>query len=356
MAKGITREERRKALKEDYNNRGRSDRNWYVMDSKVLEEEFGIKSFTPKEGQVFLHLLERWEDKKFFLELFVHYNMGADNHAFLCLDKMYGETCPICAYREELKNANEPKDVYNQFNWTRRYLMWVVNMETKRTVKEGPMLYDAPTKVKNEILGLCLDPRTDEIVDPSDPQERINVVFKRTGKTMTNTEYTQFKLEEQEDDIPEEFLDLPEMRKIIIKPELSEIRKVLGMKTRDSKEDAEEEETRTERKGKYKNRPSEKEEEVEEDSEPIRKTKLHPRDKSKDEDERPIRKLKHRGEEEETEEEVEEDEINGEPGDDVPFERKKYSSRREEVDEEDDEKKEKREVINTTRKRMNRDR
>lgn len=314
----ITKEMRQKALLEDYKNRGKSDRNWYLIDSTVLKEEYGVESFTPDEGSVFLAVLERWESEKFFLELFVHYNVGPDNHAFLCVNKMFGDTCPVCALREELKMKGEPEDIYNEYRYTRRYLMWIVNMETPRTIKNGVFIYDTPMTVKNGILDVCVNPRSGEIIDPSDSEEKVNIVFKRIGKKgYRRTEYKGFKLEDREDEIPEEYYDLPEMEKLIVTPDVSEIKQCLGIVTK----------------------PNHREIEPESEEKPARTSRFRPVEREEKEEPKTGRR---RFPEPETEEDKTSPEETG------IFDSKKYSEEETEVDEE----KEKKDVLDRTRRRL----
>jgi len=331
--KKIDAETRRQALKDDYKNRGKSDRNWYIIDSTELEEEFKIKSFTPEAGSVFIALLERWEDPKFFLEIFVHYNIGPDNHAFLCLDKMYGEICPICAIRDELQKAGEPDDIYNVYRYTKRYLMWVVNAESPRTIKDGVMLYDAPSTVKNGILDACLDQRSGDIIDPSDPKEKVNIVFKRIGKKGSlRTEYKAFSIENREDKIPEDYYELPEMNKLLREPELSEIKKVLGLATRKERDTEED----TDKRGRGR---AEREEETEEKSE----RRFHKR--GDDEEDKKPRRLKPR------------DRFEDDNDEEDPFDPKRFNKSRGDKDEDNDsEEEEKKEILDRTKRRLrNRD-
>jgi len=330
----ITNEMRRKALLQDYKNKGKSDRSWYLIGSDELEEKYQLKSFTPDEGHIFLSIIERWESEKFFLELFVHYNIGSDNHAFLCVDKMFGEPCPICALRNELKTAGEPEDIYNLYRYTKRYLMWVVNAETARTIKEGTHLYDAPTTVKNGILDICVDPRNDKIIDPSDQAEMVNVVFKRVGKKgYQNTKYTGFKLEDREEELSDEFFDVPPMEDLLIKPDIAEMKKCVGLPVRDTQYDDEEEAEETTRpkrtKGvsKFRRHKIDKEEEQEETK---RKTKRFRNRKEEETSDDPIGEI--------FDPEKIDDEENGD--DDFPF----------------DEEEEKKKILDRTRKRINRSR
>lgn len=346
----ITKERRKEALLQAYKDKGKGDRHWYLVD---VEQEYGISSFTPDEGNVFITILERKESLKFFQEIFVHYNIGADNHAFLCLDKMYGKTCPICALREELKASGEPDDIIKAYNYAKRYLMWVVNAESARTFKEGPKLYDAATTIKNGILDACIDPRSEEIIDPSDPAEGINITFKRIGKKGNQrTEYRGFSKETRDFDIPEDYFDLPDMMDLLIEPDINDIKKVLGLvagKKRNNDEEEEDEKPRRkfrdddekdERPRKLKSRRTEEEDEANEDDDDDEAT-VQERKVSD------IRKRKiiKRKDEDELEEEEDDNEL--------PFNKRRRIEKNEDEEEEDSEdEREKEEVLKRTRNRL----
>ncbi len=235
--KEITKEQRKKALFDSWKNKDKSDRVWYLEDGDILKEEYSIESFTPEDGAVFFAILPRPESEIFFKEIFIHYNIGPDNNAFLCPNKMFSDNCPICDYLQELKNAGEPEDVYKEYYWTKRYLFWVVNVENKRTVKDGVYIYDAPKTVKNGILDVCVDERTKDIIDISDPTEKVNIVFRRVGKKGDmRTNYKGFKLEDRTEEIPDEYFDLPDMNDLLVPPDVDLMRKVLGIEEKLNKE------------------------------------------------------------------------------------------------------------------------
>src|SRR6188474_3791960 len=79
-----------------------------IFDSKV-------KSFRPGEGKHRIRILPRtWADedgpRHWGYEIFVHFNVGPDNSAYLCLSKMKGEDCPICNERTELSRTAKTEE------------------------------------------------------------------------------------------------------------------------------------------------------------------------------------------------------------------------------------------------------
>jgi len=222
------KKERINALRESYDSVGKGSGFWYILGDDECKE-FGFKKLIPKPGNVFLVILPRPDSPKFFEQIYVHYNVGPNQYAFLCPNKMYDEDCPVCNYRKELSDRGEPDDVLRLYSYTTRVLLWVVNVENSRTVDEGVYLYDAPNSILKGIAGQTRDIRTGEIIDISDPVEDLELQFVRTGKDM-HTKYDSFKVERRAEEIPEEYYDIPiDMVDVLIQPDVDEMRKALGI-------------------------------------------------------------------------------------------------------------------------------
>jgi hypothetical protein len=304
-------EERKKALGNFFGKMGKGG-HWYAMDKKDLESNFNVGRFEPEDsGDFFLSILPRPEDAKFFKEVFVHYNVGPNKFAFLCPKRMFGENCPVCDYAMELKDSGEPDEIWKSFMPTNRFFMWVVDMKNKRTIKSGPLLYDAPYAIMKGISGLTVDKRTGEMIDISDPDERKNVVFSRKKKR----QYEAFNLEDREDKIPDDYFDLPNIDEVLIAPDIAEMRAAIFgdtapdekpervKKTRQKEEEPEEEE---EPRKVHRTKPVEEEEE--EEPKRVRKLKPVEEEEPEEEEEKPksrVRKVRDLDEEEEPEEEEE---------------------------------------------------
>ena len=74
--------------------RKRADQSASTRDSFIIEE---ISLYKPAEGDNTIRIIPpTWEDpENYGLDIYVHYNVGPDNAAYLCLDKMLGKPCPI---------------------------------------------------------------------------------------------------------------------------------------------------------------------------------------------------------------------------------------------------------------------
>jgi len=230
----ITKEKRKSSLADFVKNRSKGGNFVFITKSDDDLEQYGVKRFKTDPGPIFIAILPREDSELFFYELFVHRGL-ADKKDFLCPQRMFNEACPACQLADELESAGD-SDGAGPYYPGRQYLMWVLNMDNPRTLAEGPHLYQAPKSVLDGIFEVCVDVRTGETLDVSDPDERINVVFKRTGKGI-NTRYVGFKLEDREEDIPKEFFDLPPMSDMIIMPDVNQMRQVIGAKNNEPKEE-----------------------------------------------------------------------------------------------------------------------
>jgi hypothetical protein len=189
-------------------------RKWYVK-SEVLDK-IGRKQYKAGEGDNFLAIIPPPNPDKYFgLKIFVHYNIGPNNDAYLCKKMMKGEKCPLCERREQLKAVEAEESLVKALScFPPRYLFWVVNMKTPETEGEGVQLYDAPQTINDEILGLSRNKRTHEMLDISDPDKGKVLVFERKGLKALNTEYKAFSLEDREP-LPDKWLIEHELEEVL---------------------------------------------------------------------------------------------------------------------------------------------
>lgn len=214
----------------------------YIDVDKI--EEMGFNKFKTEPGPIFIAVLPRLEDPVFCYEMFVHSNVAQGKH-YICPQAMYSDPCPVCDLRQELYD-NGDDDAAKNYYPSKRYLMWVVDVGSKRTIAQGPYLWDTPKSVIDGIFELCVDERTGETIDVSDPEEGINIVFKRIGKAL-DTKYIGFKTEPREEDIPEEYYDLPPVTDFIIPPDIDKMKKLTGMIADNPNEEQAEEPVREDR-------------------------------------------------------------------------------------------------------------
>ena len=189
-------------------------RKWYVASEAL--DKLGVKQYKAGEGDNFLAVIPPPSPDKYFgLKIFVHYNIGPNNDAFLCKKMMKGERCVLCERREQLKSAEAEESLVKALScFPPRYLFWVVNMKSHETEADGVQLYDAPQTINDEILGLSRNKRTHEMLDISDPDKGKVLVFERKGLKALNTEYKAFSLEDREP-LPDKWLIESELEEVL---------------------------------------------------------------------------------------------------------------------------------------------
>jgi len=187
---------------------------WYV-DLDLLSE-LGIKSYRAKVGDNFLAIIPPPVPKVYFGKpLYVHYNIGPNRAAFLCLAQMRKTSCPVCEKRRQLQEEGADSEDISALNTSIRYLFWIVDMKDRETQRQGVQLYDAPLSINDEIISLSSDKRTGDVIDISDPAAGKNLVFTRKGTSMTGTRYSGFELEDRDGPIPQEWLEIPDFEDVL---------------------------------------------------------------------------------------------------------------------------------------------
>jgi hypothetical protein len=224
-------------LKERYAKIKRgNNRTWYIKDDIELEK-LGISSFKSLEGSNYIALLPQPNGSEYFKEIYAHYDVGVNNDAYLCPNKMFNDKCPLCDYAKKLKNSGEPSEVFSDFLPRKRYLFFILDMTDKVTQTKGIKLFDAPFAIMKGIIGISENPRTKELIDVSDPDENINVVYSRKGTKKNSTEYGDFQKEERTKPIPEKFLEeVPSFEDIFVEPDINAMNESLLVSDEDDNE------------------------------------------------------------------------------------------------------------------------
>lgn len=146
-----------------------------------------------KEGESTIRIMppswSKEDDEKWGLGwdigIWIHYDVGQDKGAYLCLDKMNGEMCPVCEARRE--GTDEERDALKP-QW--RALAWVINRDDE---KAGPQVWSMPPSVFREINLRSVDKKQNTPIPIDDPEEGYDVVFSREG-TGLKTKYTGFEV------------------------------------------------------------------------------------------------------------------------------------------------------------------
>lgn len=165
--------------------KARANRSIGARDSYLAQE---VDFFTPPAGDNTVRILPpTWEGARHYgQDLHIHYGIGPDKNAYLCLDKMKGEACPICEERTRAASAEEV-ELSKALRPRQRVVAWVIN---RKEEGKGPLAWSMPAGLDKDIVNCSEDKQTGEYLAIDDPSENgYDVSFKRIG-TDERTEYT----------------------------------------------------------------------------------------------------------------------------------------------------------------------
>jgi len=154
----------------------------------------GVQFFTPKVGDNTLRILPPPPDKRddwksYGLTLYVHYGIGADEAAYLCLDRMNGEPCPVCEERARAKAEGED-DLAQELRPIQRIAVYVIDRDQEG---KGPLLWNMAASIDSDICGRSVDKKSGEVYAVDDPVNGYDVTFIREGQGMT-TKYKSIEI------------------------------------------------------------------------------------------------------------------------------------------------------------------
>jgi hypothetical protein len=324
----------------------------------------GTDTFTPHVGENTVRILPpTWDSDYFGLTVWVHSRIGEDNSTYLCLKKMKGKDCPICAAAKEAKDDGE-EDEAKALRNNERFLYYVIDRKEK---EPSPAVWNASWTQNRDIADACRNMKTGKVLLIDHPGRRLRplVPAHRSG---LKTKYGAPQVDRDkspisdDDDEQTEILEtieanpLPDLLHYYDAEYLEKVLSGGGKKDEelDDDEDGDEEEKPSKRKKRgdddedeeedrpKKKKPAADEEDDggEEDEKPKKKKRVaDDDDDDEEEDEKPTRRR--RGREEDEEEEAGEDEAGDGDGDGDEEEDEKPSrskrSRRGSDDDEDEE-------------------
>lgn len=155
-----------------------------------------VKMFKVNDGDNNIRILPpTWDGAEHYgLDIWVHYGIGPDNQAYLCLQKMKGEPCPICDERarnkvdEEYEKSLKPNE---------RVLLFIIDRDDE---KEGVQAWPCPPTVDREIMLRTVDKKTGESLPIDSPENGYDVEFTKNGKGL-NTKYIGINIARRESEL-----------------------------------------------------------------------------------------------------------------------------------------------------------
>ena len=165
--------------------KARANRSIGSRESYLVSE---VDFYTPKAGDNNIRILPpTFEGARHYgIDLHLHYGIGPDKSAFLCLDKMRAEACPICEERANAAAEGE-EDLAKALRPKQRVLVWVINRGEEG---KGPLAWSMPAGLDKDIVNCSIDKSTGEILSVDDPSDKgYDIGFKREGMD-ERTKYT----------------------------------------------------------------------------------------------------------------------------------------------------------------------
>lgn len=165
--------------------KNRANRKTSKFDSIFKQ---GYDSYRPKQGDNLIRYLPpTWNDSDHYgYTAFVHRGIGPDNATYLCPRKMLNKPCPICEAQKEAKDAGENEEA-QALNTSERVISWVIDRDADDP--EKPLIYDTSWTQDRDIVSLCMNERTGEILMIDHPDKGYDVTLKRTGTGMKTKYY-----------------------------------------------------------------------------------------------------------------------------------------------------------------------
>lgn len=156
-----------------------------------------VPMYVPADGANCIRIvdpIELIQLKVYFMDVFIHREVGYKNDYFLC-DKEHGRgPCPMC---ELVTNDlwETDKELAKKYSPDMRRLIWVLDLQ-KPQEANILKLWSAPRTLSDEILTQSRRPDLNIYLDIAHPQQGVPVFFNRSGKGL-RTKYTGVQLGQQ---------------------------------------------------------------------------------------------------------------------------------------------------------------
>jgi hypothetical protein len=150
-----------------------------------------FKQWKPKEGKNTIRILPpTWDDARHYgLDIFINYNIGADNQSYLSLSKHGKGEDPLAEAKRDAQKEGD-KDLVKALSPNQRILYWIIDRNDEA---EGPLLWASPFTFDKSLANLCIDEDTKEVMMIDDPAEGNDVRFYKEGTGML-TKYDPSKM------------------------------------------------------------------------------------------------------------------------------------------------------------------
>jgi len=319
--KKIDVEEMERELEEAHNE-SKSRKEGSGKFGTFFKEDLEVPKWRCKNGEHVIDIIpyragkhdpNRPEGKAaYFLDLYVHRNVGLTNDSFVCPSRNYKKPCPICEEIKKQSDNDVPYEDYKDDVPKRVNIYNIVCYDNDEETEKGVQIWDvANFFMEDKLRGLAKNKRTGEPIYYASPKKETgrSIAFERKGKGKGNVEFLSHEFLKRDYDITRDILEqavcLDEAIIISSYEEIYEAyygKEFSGKSRTRNKEDGEEESSRENRRAKRpsddsgkRRRPSEEEE----DEAPTRNSRRNRNEENEEEDEAPVKPRNKKKEEQE---------------------------------------------------------
>lgn len=167
----------------------RSEQSGSKFAGYILDD---FKTFTPHKGENWVRIMPpTWENAEHYgMDIWVHYSVGPEDGAVLCLYKMKGEKCPIC--EEHQRAEGRGQENAKELKPGRRVLIYLVDKKAEKDV-DIPQPWAAPWTWDKDVAKVCRDRISGELFQIDNPTAGFDVFFDKEGEKL-QSKYLGFSL------------------------------------------------------------------------------------------------------------------------------------------------------------------
>jgi len=147
----------------------------------------GSNFWRPSDGKQTIRILPAVDGDP-FPSYFFHYNVGK-NSGFLCPNKNYGESCPVCDFAKQLYREGDEGSVKMAKELTARQRFFSAVLVRGEEL-EGPKVWGYGKKVYETLLNLVLNPDYGDITDADSGTDLDLAYGKPAGASFPQTNIT----------------------------------------------------------------------------------------------------------------------------------------------------------------------
>jgi hypothetical protein len=164
----------------------------------------------------------------YYLDIYVHQNIGGGKAWVVCPAKNYGDDCPVCEYINSLVKDGKEYEDYAEIAPKRRCVYNIINMTTDKEEKKGIQIWESSHKYSEKaIQSAAKAPRGGGSIPFSHPDKEVGQSISFSVDNDTYKTVSGHKLVPREYDISDDILDkafqLDQIIKILSYKEIKKI-------------------------------------------------------------------------------------------------------------------------------------